>query len=276
MDLLSELEVMAQSVDVDEDTHPYHNMSLSLPEIDLLNRVPNRSYRDKARYLFKLEGPLQTAGAVQEAAGLLDMPVRYKATATDEAGELSTFVSIDQRSMNLIARRFPNTQLTFIRVSVAEKCLNDFSLYPTLGIDTTLPQFRPAQDSHQPSPKQDEYPVWYFFYGTLADQSRLMSLLDLSVAPQLIEATVKGGQMKTWGGKYKALVNETDSGAEVSGSAYQVMSKEHEEALRLYETDKYEVVRCDIWLGNLDGTTEAVKGLTFRFRDDNDLDWCNR
>ena len=42
---------------------------------------------------------------------------------------------------------------------------------------------------------------------------------------------------------YLALVNAQD---EVEGSAYSVMSHEHEDALRTYETGMYEVVRCSI------------------------------
>ena len=52
---------------------------------------------------------------------------------------------------------------------------------------------------------------------------------------------------------------------EVRGSAYIVTSKEHEDALRLYETDKYEVVRCTI---QFEGS--AVQGCTFRFVEDVD------
>ena len=47
---------------------------------------------------------------------------------------------------------------------------------------------------------------------------------------------------------------------EKSGSAYQVSSKEHEDALRIYETENYEVVRCMIAMAD-----EVVHGLTFRF-----------
>lgn len=46
----------------------------------------------------------------------------------------------------------------------------------------------------------------------------------------------------------------------VHGSAYQVQDRESEEALLLYETEKYEVVRCMI-----KSEDRSFLGLTFRF-----------
>jgi hypothetical protein len=66
--------------------------------------------------------------------------------------------------------------------------------------------------------------------------------------------------MGTWGkGKYRALVDGSEEN-HVKGSAYQVLSEEHEDVLRKHETDAYEVVRCLI---KIDDTT--VQGCTFRF-----------
>jgi hypothetical protein len=75
---------------------------------------------------------------------------------------------------------------------------------------------------------------------------KLRSVLSLpeGEVPILHEASVKGGTMATWGkGKYNALVDgqQTDC---VKGLAYRVMSEEHEDSLRKYETSAYEVVRC--------------------------------
>lgn len=69
--------------------------------------------------------------------------------------------------------------------------------------------------------------------------------------------------MRRWGGKYNALVDGS-AGSVVHGSAYHVMSKEHEDALRAYETDVYEVVRCAISIASQTGCLE-VKGCAFRF-----------
>ncbi len=65
----------------------------------------------------------------------------------------------------------------------------------------------------------------------------------------------------TWGMKYRALVDTRSYNDAVHGHAYQVRSQEHDEALRIYETEKYEVVRCKIAIK--DGA--VVSGLTFRF-----------
>lgn len=109
---------------------------------------------------------------------------------------------------------------------------------------------------------QNQHPVWYFFYGTLGqpDLLRLQDLLDLDFLPGLQAAVVEGGRLESWGGKYKALVSGPPD-AIVPGWAYLVESLEHEEALRCYETEKYEVVRCTIILENGD----RIGGLTFRF-----------
>ena len=62
-----------------------------------------------------------------------------------------------------------------------------------------------------------------------------------------------------WAGKYKALV-DGPANAYVDGSAYYVRTMEHEDALRSYETDNYEVVRCTISFKD-----EEVQGCTFPF-----------
>ncbi|KAF2255189.1 hypothetical protein BU26DRAFT_380219, partial [Trematosphaeria pertusa] len=109
-------------------------------------------------------------------------------------------------------------------------------------------------------PSQEEYPVWYFFYGTLGEPDRLKSLLGLKKGPKLSPASVKGGRIRMWG-KYRALVDGSpDDG--VSGVAYEVQKEEDEQNLRIYESAKYEVVRCKIQFRD-DG--REVWGLTFRF-----------
>lgn len=155
----------------------------------------------------------------------------------------------------------------FVPVGRAYKELSSQSLYPTLGKDTILPQFRP-QDPHLLSTapsfgrKQDQYPVWYFFYGTLDSVPKLCGLLSLSEdeIPILHQASVMGGKMETWGeGKYNALVDGPET-SRIKGSAYLVTSEEHEDRLRKYESDAYEVVRCSVEMNNT-----TVQGCTFRF-----------
>lgn len=156
-----------------------------------------------------------------------------------------------------------NYRPTFIRLSQARKALSSVSIYPTLGTDSTLPQNRLQSNDTDPLPAQNQYPVWYFFYGTLADPALLSRILELPEAdsPTLRPATITGGSMRMWAGKYKALVDGSIT-AQTRGWAYQVTSSDHEDSLLLYETARYEVVRCTI---SLDGGRQVVKGCTFRF-----------
>ena len=112
-------------------------------------------------------------------------------------------------------------------------------------------------------PTQDQYPVWYFFYGTLANPDLLSGLLNLPEAnsPILRPARVSQGIIKTWAHKYKALI-DGPSTAHVDGWAYEVTSSEHEDALLFYETEMYEVVRCTI---AMNAGEDVVQGCTFRF-----------
>jgi hypothetical protein len=149
--------------------------------------------------------------------------------------------------------------LTFVEIrSPSEKALSANTLAPTMGIDVTLPQHR---ISHIPKPAQDEYPVPYFFYGTLAHGPKLIGLLGLDLSPVLEPAVLQRGKLKTWGGKYRALVDGDDKGR-VEGWMYLVQNRQHEDALRDYEGDNYEVARCEIF-GVESG--KLFKGLTFRF-----------
>ncbi|KAF3063504.1 poly polymerase [Daldinia childiae] len=128
-----------------------------------------------------------------------------------------------------------------------------------------MPQHRLcSNDDPKLVPAQNQYPVWYFFYGTLADPSVLKRLLNINIDPSYCPASVVGGVLKTWGGKYKALVDAPNNKA-VQGQAFLVKDQEQEECLQLYETDKYDVVRCEIQLRG-----KKVKGLTFRFIGDVD------
>jgi hypothetical protein len=76
-----------------------------------------------------------------------------------------------------------------------------------------------------------------------------------------------GGDIKTWGWEYKALIDGPSS-AIVDGWAYEVCSEEEEEQFRYYETGQNEAVRCDILMVD---SGDTAKGLTFSFIDD-----CNQ
>ena len=213
-------------------------------------------------YLVLLEGLLDTAEKIQAAAKLPVPP--QTVPASSETG-MSVFCRIDGNIKQAVevwlSQQRSSFRPTFIRLSKAKKALAAISIHPTLGIESTLPQHRASLPETTFLPHQEEYPVWYFFYGTLEDGGFLTSLLSLPEAehPLITPAQISWGIVKTWQGKYNALVDgiSTDS---VHGSAYRVTTKEREEALLLYETEMYEVVRCSI-------ITEsgAFPGLTFRF-----------
>lgn len=118
-----------------------------------------------------------------------------------------------------------------------------------------------------PRPQRDEFPVYYFFYGTLVNTTTLQCLLGHLDGPdtqyELHPASITGGILRTWGsGKYKALT-DGPSTAVVRGAAFLVASEEHENALRSCETGVYEVVRCRIVLDSQEGG--FVDGCTFRY-----------
>jgi hypothetical protein len=107
---------------------------------------------------------------------------------------------------------------------------------------------------------KSEYPVQYFFCGTLADPARLERLFGVSIdeLSPLRPAVLLDGRVRTWAGNYKALVDEPE--ALVNGVACACTSVDQEDALRVYEGDAYEVVAARLIM---DG--QGMVGRTFRF-----------
>jgi hypothetical protein len=211
--------------------------------------------RKSKQYLFKLIEGL-TAVDIQVIARLLQPP----RTAVDETDE-STFAVVDVPTRAALEKALPPGLVFAPLPTPAEKDLSDFSIAPTLGIDATLPHHRIGTASR---PRQDEYPVPYFFYGTLADPDRLIRLLNLNNTPTLCPAAVRRCKTKNWG-PYFALVDGTEKDC-IQGWVYVVQNAEHEDELRRYESSNYEVVRCEIDTGG-----KAVPGLTFRFCGDEEM-----
>ncbi|RKU47715.1 hypothetical protein DL546_000765 [Coniochaeta pulveracea] len=263
-------------------THRFRNADSADPRRTEQQETPEDL---TSSYILRLGGPIFNAQALKDFADLPTLPDVLHGSSIgndsntvegDDADEETVkqdtdcqFCVVDRKTRLKILKKLAEIQSTFrptfIRDAKAKKELSPYSLCPTLGIDTTLPQFRPNSFAHSPFPPlQDQYPVWYFFYGTLADPAVLSRLLGLPVGkpPTYNKALIKGGRITTWAGKYLALVNGNDNDV-VRGSAYLVNDVEDENALRYYETDKYEVVRCEI---ELVGNEEKVTGLTFRFR----------
>lgn len=206
-----------------------------------------------------LDGPLDTPEKVKAIAHLAKTP---KVTAAESEHGSKSFCYITAQAEDRIKKALLNKGIAFkpffIAINIAAKDLCAWSAAPTLGLrDTTLPQHR-ASDTTDLI-QQNQYPVLYFFYGTLALPEVLQRVLSIDNGVQLLPAKVFGGTITIWGGKYRALVDSYDDTC-VDGHAFMVESEDQERELRLYETKMYEVVRCDIWI---DG--QPRKGLTFRF-----------
>lgn len=253
----------------DKEAYEYSCGLMTTLQKPAIRRARNSSSGGSApnasRYLLKLEGPLNDVKKVKCAAGLTSIPVPLN--GTNDTDDDALFCEVDSKMkdniLDYLSRTDASFQPTFVRYSKAKKELSDCSAYPTLGYDTTLPQHRPGNlTSYIPS--QDQYPVWYFFYGTLGTPEVLKSLLGYDAL--YVQAKVHGGILKTWGGKYNALIDAPKARSIVQGQAFLVQNCEEEDCLRLYETDRYEVVRCDIDMGG----ERVERGLTFRFIGDCD------
>lgn len=211
-------------------------------------------------FIVQLASPLDSPEAIQQATQLNHPP--HLTVGVGEDGQ-ARFCEIDaQAKARLLAwveEHHSGFRPTIVRLAKAKKDLCSHSQAPTLGVDSSLPQHRALADDFTPLPRQDQYPVWYFFYGTLADPQILTQHLGLDEKPSFQPAHVCGGQIRSWAGKYRALV-DAPMESRAFGSAFLVSSREQEDALRFYETDKYAVVRCRIITEN-----DTVAGLTFRF-----------
>jgi hypothetical protein len=219
-------------------------------------------------YLFKIRDPI-TPTTLASAAILSSQPRLIQGEGEDGITHFCQVRDIDiPKIKSWLATTYPSISPVFAPINKARKTLSPDSAYPTLGYDTTLPHHRPPFTSRSKyRPAQDQYPVWYFFYGTLANASLLDELFGSppEEAHVLVQAWIRGGEIRTWGSKYKALVDSTGHGSHVAGWAYKVVSKEQEDALCMYETAKYEVVRTMIGMAMWVGGLRAVKGCTFRF-----------
>ena len=243
------------------DREAYEYLLAHRQALPITARPPPRD--TSGTFIVHLTGPLSSAEVIKEAAALSSLPEIF--TGTDESGISASFCEIDgEARANLLEwkSQHPGFDPTIVRLAKAKKDLCAYTLAPMLGVDATLPQHRLNDDSISPLPSQNQHPVWYFFYGTLCNFEILARHVEMEdTVPQLfVPAYVKGGRVRTWAGKYKALVDSYDSESRVHGMAFLVLDREQEDALRFYETDKYEVVRCQIFIG-----TGVAFGLTFRF-----------
>lgn len=211
-----------------------------------------------------LGGQLSTADAVAEILGSL-RNLHIMTGTSEQTSEAQSFILLDSSQKHALDSAAASRGIVpnCFKLSIAAKKLSQISRAPMLGLDTTLPQHRLDGPDVIARPAQTDVPVWYFFYGTLMEPERLAGLIgdqDTSdVEQKLLAAHVCGGRIRTWAGKYKALVDAPQTSI-VGGKAFLVPTAEVEYALRMYETNAYEVVRCIIH------TAEgSLPGCTFRF-----------
>jgi hypothetical protein len=115
-------------------------------------------------YLLKLEGLIDATEKVREAASSTERPEVIQGSGEEEEEE-DIFCCVNGKEKHAITlwlrAQNSNFHPTFIRLpGKAEKDLSAHSAYPTLGLDSTLPQYRPAAHDTVFLPKQDEYPIW--------------------------------------------------------------------------------------------------------------------
>ncbi|KAJ6198588.1 hypothetical protein J3E72DRAFT_187864, partial [Bipolaris maydis] len=103
---------------------------------------------------------------------------------------------------------------------------------------------------------ENVYLMIYFFYGLIVLPSRLSGIFAISSSqlPRLEPATLLDGEILTWAGKYRALVDCPGQG--VDGHVYSVISKDRENALRMYEGDTHGIVHASVMLKERDGSEE--------------------
>lgn len=235
--------------------------------------TPSLSHRVRRRripvsYLLRLEPPLTTPRDVADALGLHRVPALE--TGFGEDGDVS-FCRLDQAGVDKLevwtAEAIPNKRFTKVRIGMAHK---DSGALPFLGRDPTLPQNRPSAITSAPMSQHQQYSLYYFFYGTLANTKRLSRLLHIpeSNLPPLLSARVLDGRIRSWASKYMALVDSP--GSEAEGWIYPVLSAEQEDILRVYEGDSYEVVDSRVRLEDESLVQNEKRNLvsiarTFRF-----------
>lgn len=110
-----------------------------------------------------------------------------------------------------------------------------------------------------------EFPVYYFFYGTLTNSQNLKRLLDLKEEPQLRKAQIVGYALAKWG-DYPALI-DGEQGQIVSGYAYLVCSEEEAQKLAYYETTAYTVAPLRITFTD-GGDPAMISGKGFMYAGD--------
>ncbi|KAF4496303.1 hypothetical protein FAGAP_7559 [Fusarium agapanthi] len=99
---------------------------------------------EAAKFLIKLEGPLDSTEAIAQAAGI-QSPDGGAVSATDSSTKVDSFLEINAMNKATIEASLkihPSLAAfapTFIPCNPARKNVSAHSLHPTLGIESTLP-----------------------------------------------------------------------------------------------------------------------------------------
>jgi gamma-glutamylcyclotransferase (GGCT)/AIG2-like uncharacterized protein YtfP len=99
-------------------------------------------------------------------------------------------------------------------------------------------------------------PKPFFFYGTLADSSKLQEVLQLPSLPVLKPARVRTYKIMLWG-QYPALVDDGSLDSYVDGATCVIKTEQHLQMLEEYETKAYRVggIRIEVDGGMVSGRT---------------------
>ncbi|KPI40277.1 uncharacterized protein AB675_7817 [Cyphellophora attinorum] len=216
----AEIAAEKEAAGFDRESYEY---SLTMNEV----RKAPATTASKGKFLIKLNDLLALQAQYHEAlvSGMLEVSI-----GKNKDGKNEKFATVDGSITDKLVdwASAKGYRPTIIRLDIAAKALNDHNIGPMLGVNSSLPQYRLDESAHvddrDPAPRQNEYPVWYFFYGTLSEPSVLSKVLDLPehVEPTLSRASLIGGRLRTWGGKYRALVDDFGRYAapRVQGRAY--------------------------------------------------------
>lgn len=116
--------------------------------------------------MVKMEGPLGDAERIQRGARLAKVLDVVKGIGEEGEGR---FYVVDGDAKAAIEEWLVRERISyrpvFVHVPKARKEHLDSSVYSTLGMEATLPQYRLQHQGMEFLTAQDEYPVWYFFYG---------------------------------------------------------------------------------------------------------------
>ena len=114
------------------------------PHSSGIQETASQPVNNSSHYLVLLDGPLNTPRCIQEAASLPELPKTIQAASEDNWS--AVFCSIDGNVKKSIEKWLSHQKSSFrpipVRICKVRKDLASDTAYPTLGLETTLPQHR--------------------------------------------------------------------------------------------------------------------------------------